>query len=126
MPDSAIMSETCLMALAKQGELLQDRISLVDFLKPWYGMEDHADEILKCIQKNSSYSTDALPKSERKATLKAAKTSKKLKYMDDPAIEEEASMTALRDQWLIERGKAGPATKARVKKTATAEKNLIE
>lgn len=69
---------------------------------------------------------DALPKSERKATFKAARTSKKLKYIDDPAIEEEASMTALRDQWLIEKGKASPATKARVKKAATVEKKLIE
>ena len=46
--------------------------------------------------------------------------------MDDPAIAEEAGMIALRDQWLIEKGKAGPATKARVKKAATAEKKLIE
>ena len=126
MPDSAIMSKTCLVALAKQGELLQDRTSLVDFLKPWYGIEKYTDEIFKCIQENSSYSTDALSKSERKATLKAARTSKKLKYMDDPVIKEEASITALRDQWLIERGKAGPATKAQVKKAATAEKKLIE
>ena len=97
MLDSAIMSETCLVALAKQGKSLQDHTSFVDFLKPWYGMEEYVDEILKCIQENSSYLTDALPKSERKATLKAAKTSKKLKYMDDPTIEEEAGMTALRD-----------------------------
>lgn len=75
-------------------------------------IEKHADEILKYIQENSSYSTDVLPKSERKATFKAARTSKKLKYMNDPAIKEEASMTAFRDQWLIERGKAGLATKA--------------
>ena len=40
MPDSTIMSDTCLVALAKEGESLQDRASLVDFLKPWYGMEE--------------------------------------------------------------------------------------
>lgn len=97
MPDSAIMSKTCLVVLVKQGESLQDCTSLVDFLKPWYGMEEYADKILKCIQENSSYSTDALPKSKRKATLKATRISKKLKYMDDPIIKEEASMTALKD-----------------------------
>lgn len=70
----------------------------MDFLKLWYEMEEYVEEILKCIQENSSYSTDALPKSERKATFKALKTSKKLKYIDDPIIEKKASMTALRDQ----------------------------
>lgn len=61
-------------------------------------MEEYADEILKCIQENSSYSMDTLPKSKRKALLKVARTSKKLKYMNDSAIAEEASMTAFRNQ----------------------------
>lgn len=34
MPDSLVMSDNCLLALAKRGGLLQDQASLVAFLKP--------------------------------------------------------------------------------------------
>lgn len=46
--------------------------------------------------------------------------------MDDPAIAEAARITALRDQWLIQRGKANKDTKARMKKAAQAEKKEKE
>lgn len=38
----------------------------------------------------------------------------------------EAQIVALRDQWLVARGKAGPKTKARIKKVVAAEKKLLE
>ena len=65
-------------------------------------------------------------KAKRKATLKAFRTAKKLKYMDDPLVAKEARITALRDHWLIARGKPTPETKAQIKKAADAEKKLVE
>lgn len=53
MPDNLILSDCCLLALAKDGELLQDESSLVDFLEPWHGTADFAEEILVCIQKTA-------------------------------------------------------------------------
>lgn len=38
LPDSLIMEDTCLTALAKKRKLLQDLFSIVEFLKPWYKM----------------------------------------------------------------------------------------
>ena len=46
--------------------------------------------------------------------------------MDDPIVAQNAQMTALRDQWLIARGKATPETKARMKKAADVEKKKAE
>lgn len=128
LPDTLIMDDNCLIALAKNGEVLQDKTSLIQFLKPWYGMERYTDELLACIQQNSSCSaTPDLPsKSERKAILTAARNSKKLKGMDDPLLAEEARMIALRDSWLVENGKANAATKARLKKAAEAKKKAQE
>lgn len=34
LPDNLIMNDNCLIALAKNGELLQEKSSLIDFLKP--------------------------------------------------------------------------------------------
>lgn len=81
MPDSLVMSDDCLLALAKSGELLQDQASLLDFLKPWYGMAKHAEEILVCIQKTRSHSEyPELPsKAEREAILKAERASTTIK-----------------------------------------------
>ena len=60
-------------------------------------------------------------KAERKAFLKAARQSKKLRYMDDPTIAEAAHLTALRDEWLIQRVKPSPATKLQMKQAAEQE-----
>lgn len=46
--------------------------------------------------------------------------------MDDLSVAENARMTTLRGQWLINRGKATPETKAHMKKAANAEKKLLE
>lgn len=113
LPDNLIMDDTCLTALAKNGELLQDLPTIIEFLKPWYGMARYAEEILVCIQKNSSFIDlpDLPTKAERKSTLAAARTSKKLKGLDDPVLAEESCMTAMRDAWLVDTGKANAATK---------------
>lgn len=134
MPDNALMSDSCLLALAKDGGLLHDIPTLLQFLKPWsQRISTYADEILLCLQKNSPLLNAPLDptivqptKAERKATLKAARTSKKLKYIDDPLVAEQAWAVELRDKQLIEKGKAPPDTKARMKKAADAERKLIE
>ena len=132
MSDNLLMPDACLAALAKSGESLNSRVQLVNFLKPWYGIANHADDILTCLQKNSPLppdldaSLDLPSKAERKATLKALRTSKKLKYMDDPKVAEEARLITLRDKWLIARRKPTPETKARIKKAVEAEKKKAE
>lgn len=128
LPDNLIMDDTCLTALAKNGELLQDLPTIIEFLKPWYGMARYAEEILVCIQKNSSFMDlpDLPTKAERKSTLAAARTSKKLKGLDDPVLAEKSRMTAMQDAWLVNTGKANAATKARIKKAADAEKKALE
>lgn len=55
---------------------------------------------------------------ERRAMLKAARASKKLRYLDDPVIVVASEIIACQDEWLIKRGKPTPATKARMKKAA--------
>lgn len=77
MPDSLIMPDTCLLALAKDGKLLEDQSLLVHFLEPWYGMAKDAEEILIYIKKNSFHSgyPGLLSKAEREAVFKAARTS---------------------------------------------------
>ncbi|MCJ1348467.1 hypothetical protein MMC31_006699 [Peltigera leucophlebia] len=143
MPNNALMSDSCLMALAKDGGQLQDLTSLQQFLQPWSRrIATYSEEILLCFQKNSAPQTldskasvASLPsdlsiirptKTERKAILKATRASKKLKYMDDPLVAEEAHAIALRDTWLIEKGNPPPETKARMRKAVDAEKKLVE
>ena len=61
-------------------------------------------------------------KAKRKVTLKAFKTSEKLKYIDNPMVAEETRLTTLRDESLIARGKSTPETKDQIKKAVEAEK----
>lgn len=126
------MSDICLAVLAKFGGLLITWVQLVDFLKPWCGIAKHTDNILFCLQKNSPFppsldpgldtSLDLPFKAQRKAMLKAFKTSKKLKYIEDPKIAKVACLTTLKDKWLIAHGKPMPETKAWIKKVVEAEK----
>lgn len=107
---------------------------MVDFLKPWCSVAKHADDILLFLQKNSSLppsldpGLDALldlpSKAQKKTTLKALKTSKKLKYMDNPKVAEAAYLTTLRDKWLIACGKPTPETKAWIKKAVSKKKKV--
>ena len=132
MSDSLLMPDSCLAALAKSGGSLNSQVQLVEFLKPWYGVAKHANDILLCLQKNSlltpglDASLDQTYKAQKKATLKALRTSKKLKYIDDPKVAKKARLTALRDEWLIACGKPTPETKARMKKAAEAEKKKAD
>lgn len=101
-----------------------------------YGITKHADDIFLCLQKNSPLPLSLNPgrdaslnlssKAQRKVTLKTLKTSKKLKYMDDPKVAEVVRLTTLKDEWLIACGKPTPETKARIKKVVEAEKKKAE
>lgn len=91
---------------------------MVNFLKPWCSVANHIDDIFICLQKNSPLlpgldtSLDLLSKVEKKGTLKAPRISKKLKYIDNSKVAEEAHLTTLRDKWLIACGKPTSETKA--------------
>lgn len=132
MCDSLLMPDVYLATLAKFEGSLNSWVQLVNFLKPWCGVANDVDDILICLQKNSllppslDASLDLHSKAERKATLKTFRTFKKLKYMDDPKVAEKVHLTTLRDEWLIAREKPTPETKARMKKTAKAEKKKAE
>lgn len=54
--------------------------------------------------------------------LKAARASKKLRYLDNPVIAAASEFIARRDEWLIKRGNPTLATKARMKKAADLAK----
>lgn len=128
LPNNLIMNNNCLIALAKNGELLQDKFSLIDFLKPWYGMEKYANKLLACIKKNNKYSTtpDLPSRSERKAILTAAQSLKKLKGLDDLVITEEAHMTTLQDFWFVKNRKSNTITKAHLNKAIDTRKKAKE
>ena len=40
-PNSLSMSDTCLVALAKNADHLHDEKALVRFLEPWYGVDQY-------------------------------------------------------------------------------------
>lgn len=65
-------------------------------------------------------------KAKRKAILKAACNSKKLKFIDNLLIAEQVQAVELRDKWLVERGRAPPETKVQMKKAADAKKKLAD
>ena len=79
MPESLVILDCCLIALAKSGRLL-NFTKLIKFFEPWHGISKHAEEILHCLEKNRpSLNSDVNPnvdsathlpsKAERKATL---------------------------------------------------------
>lgn len=43
------LTDTCMLALAKSGELLQDQASLVEILKRSHTKAEYAEEILECL-----------------------------------------------------------------------------
>ncbi|MCJ1470920.1 hypothetical protein MMC07_009568 [Pseudocyphellaria aurata] len=135
LPDSIVMSDCCLTALAKHGKDLFDTATLTKFLEPWNGVEEYCGEILVCLKKNSSWyahradaptNDDAkCPKgmlfgAERKATLYAARLSKKLKSIDNLHVARASQIDALQDQWRMENGVADAITKLCVKKAREA------
>ena len=50
MPESLLMSDQCLTRLAKEGESLDEKVKLDDFLRPWPDLKEFADEIFACIK----------------------------------------------------------------------------
>lgn len=98
------MPNAYLTTLAKSGESLNSQVELVEFLKPWYDIIKHVNDILLCLQKNSPVtpgldaSLDPPFKAQTKAMLKAFQTSKKLKYMDNSKLAKKTHPTALRDK----------------------------
>lgn len=124
MPESLLMSDQCLLALAKEGEKLDERAKLQEFLRPWPDLEKYVDELFTCLCQSSSHGdSNTIPsKAQRREILKAARASKKIKFMDDPAIAEAAHITTMRDQWLISNNKTNPDLKARLKMAKEAER----
>ncbi len=49
-----------------------------------------------------------------------------MKYIDNPVVAETTKITVLRDQWLVQQGKATVETKAQIKKAVEAEKKERE
>lgn len=123
MPESLLMSDQYLLALAKESEKLVDRAKLQEFLRAWSNLDEYLDELFICLRQSSSYGeSDIIPsKAQRREILKAACVSKKIKFMDNPAIAEAACITTMRDQWLISNNKTNPDLKARLKKAKEAE-----
>ncbi|MCJ1470688.1 hypothetical protein MMC07_009335 [Pseudocyphellaria aurata] len=126
---SVVMPDSCIAALAKSGDNLLDTAALISFLVPWNcAAKRYCEEILTCLRRNSSRvhsEPNNRPKSmpsdaERKATLQAARLSKKLKHLDDALVTKAWRIDALRDQWRMENEVADDATKARVKKARSA------
>lgn len=72
MPDTLLMSEQCLLDLAKQGEKFDEKDKLVDFLRSWPDHDEFIDEIFDCLQKSSPQGQDLSTKAQRKSILKAA------------------------------------------------------
>lgn len=124
MPESLLMSDQCLFSLTKEGEQLDKRAQLQDFLWPWPDLDEYVDEIFTCICQSSSHgdSNTTPSKAQRREILKAARASKKIKFMDNPAIAKASRITKMRDQWLISNNKTNPDLKARLKKVKVAER----
>ena len=53
MPDSLLMPDACLLALAKHGDTFQDESQVHQFLQPWYGIDKYANEIFACLRQSS-------------------------------------------------------------------------
>ena len=122
MPYSLIISDGCLIALAKSADSVMNEESLIQFFASWYRVAKHHPVILACLQSTIPNNDDATFMIERKAALKVARAFKKVKYMDNPVAVKNARITASRDQWLRQQEKANAETKTGVKKLADTEK----
>lgn len=86
MSDNTLISDSCLVALTRDGDKLQDLLSLQQFLQPLsQRIVGYAKDILLCLQKNfakvletaADSSLSRPTKTERKAILKATWSIKK-------------------------------------------------
>lgn len=125
IPDTILMTDSCLVALAKGADDLQDETKLREFLQRWPQLSKYTSGILKCLHQSShkiaTHGETVSTKAMRKEALRSAWASKKTKYMDDPKVAKAAEIEALRDQWLLKHNKITPALKARLKKAKAAE-----
>lgn len=71
MPDTLLMSEQCFLDLAKQGEELDEKDKLADFLRQWPDLDKFVDEIFDYLQRSSPQGWDPPTKAQRKPILKA-------------------------------------------------------
>lgn len=120
------MSDSCLLVIAKNADLLMNKEAFIQFLILWYGVEKHYLVILAYLQITFPSNDNAISRIKREATLKAAQASKKVKFFDDSVTAETIRIIALGDQWLIQRRKDNAETKARIKKAANIEKKEKE
>lgn len=65
-------------------------------------------------------------KAKRKATLKAACTSKKPKFINDLLIAEQERAIELKNKWFVKRRRAPLEMKAQMKKAVDAKKTLVD
>lgn len=93
MLHSLIMSNNCLLALAKNATVFVDSESFIQFLSPWYRMEKHHLGVLACLQNTLPSNTNAISKLKQKA----AQISKKIKYIDNLLVAEATKITAMKD-----------------------------
>lgn len=99
MPELLLMSNQCLTCLANENENLDKKAKLDDFLWPWPDLDKFADKIFACIQRSSFYRHKEVisTKVQRREILKAARTSKKAKFIDDLTIAEATQIIAIRN-----------------------------
>ena len=84
MPESLVLPNCCLVALAKS-EGLSNLTELIKFLEPWHSVFKHAQEIFNCLEKNCPpLDSNAEPpeanlssKAKQKLALQALQASKK-------------------------------------------------
>lgn len=100
------------MDLAKQIKSFNKKDKIVDFLSPWPDLHEFVNKIFDCLQESSPQGWDLLSKAQRKSILKAARVSKKAKFIDDLIVAEMAWITELINSWLLKNNKLNPDLKA--------------
>ena len=96
MPESLVLPDCCLVALAKSEGLL-NLTELIKFLEPWHGVSKHAQEIFHCLEKNrppldsnaEPPEANLLSKAKQKLAVQSLRASKK-KTTEDPLAAKEA------------------------------------
>lgn len=106
MLPSFIITNNCLAIFAKSKGTFVNSDFCVKFLESWYSLDKYYIEILAYLN-NITFFTLV----NQKISLKAVQVSKKIKFMDNPAIAKVIKITVLRDQWLIQDKKPNKNTK---------------
>lgn len=120
MPESLLMTDTCLMNLVKQSQELDNKEKVCGFLYPWPSLHKYVDEIFYILQLNSQAT-----KVQQKEALKEARTKKKAKFINDEVVAITAKIMELRDQQLLKHNKITPDLKAQLKKVKKADQKYL-